>query len=616
MAGATINGSTGNQYIDSRIEWSSTANASANTSSVTAALYYKRNNTGYTTEGTGTFTINIGGQTTSVTKHISITGSAWVKAVEATKTISHNSDGSKQITISATGSIPSTSLSSTSVSGTATLDTIARASTVTSAADITLGSACNVKWTPLSNAFRYKLTFSMSDLGYTTPAIHPNTTSAYIYTGYTIPLEVANKFKYKSGTMTVTLYTFSDSGATVRVGAASSKTFTVTVPDIATTKPTVSMTLEPVGSPLSSLYIQGHTKVKATITASGKYGADITYRYMTIGGTHYGQSEAYTSDYLPTSGTVSVKGTAIDSREHSQSTSIDIDVIPYSKPQIVKVSGESGVICARCDASGNLTDSGTYLKIKAKRDYSPCMSGGEQHNFCTLRYRYKKVTDSIYSSWEPLIASDNVGTDEVNSSPLLNGALVTTSSYLVQIEAFDTVGNHAPVTFTIPTESVYMHRAGSINSLGIGKYAEEPNTVDIAEDLTVKFRGGVEFLGEEWVSLGLSSAVTDSVENYGRMGNGCYYMAAAGGKHIYVAFNCSVSYKGSNVQVNLDTIPLAYRPKRNTYSICAAGGRYVARVVVNSSGNVVVSYVQNLTVSGETTSAELGWIDGYLDYWI
>ena len=41
MAGGTINGTTGNQYIDSKIVWSSVANADTNSSSVTAALYYK-----------------------------------------------------------------------------------------------------------------------------------------------------------------------------------------------------------------------------------------------------------------------------------------------------------------------------------------------------------------------------------------------------------------------------------------------------------------------------------------------------------------------------------------------------------------------------------------------
>ena len=78
MASGTINGSTGNEYIDAKIVWSSTSNISTNKSSVTAALYYKRNNTGYTTYGTGTFSITINGTKTSATKSITITESSWV----------------------------------------------------------------------------------------------------------------------------------------------------------------------------------------------------------------------------------------------------------------------------------------------------------------------------------------------------------------------------------------------------------------------------------------------------------------------------------------------------------------------------------------------------------
>ena len=119
MAGATINGSTSNQYIDAKIVWSSTPNNTDNTSVVTAALYYKRNNTGYETYGTGTFSITIDGTKTSATKNLTITNSDWVKAVEATKTVDHKTDGTKSITISATGSMSGTSLSSTSCRPTA-----------------------------------------------------------------------------------------------------------------------------------------------------------------------------------------------------------------------------------------------------------------------------------------------------------------------------------------------------------------------------------------------------------------------------------------------------------------------------------------------------------------
>lgn len=617
MAQGTIVGSTSNQYIDAKIEWSSVATNASNSSKVTAALYYRRNNTGFTTQGTGTFSITIGGYKTSTSKSLTITENGWVKAVEATITISHDTDGKKSITISSTGSMSGTSLSSTSCSGTVVLDTIPRASTITSAYDRTLGTACSVRWTPLSTSFRYKLTFSLGGWSYTTGAIHPNTTSAYTYTGYTLPLEVANQLpKAKTGTMSVALYTYSDSSATTQVGSASSKTFTVTVPDDTNTKPSLTMSLIPVsslGSTFSSLYIQGKSKVKATMSATGKYGATISSYSMSAQGKSYGSP--YQSDFLSTTGSVTVTGTTTDSRGYSNTATQSITVIPYSKPSVLPASGEKEIICARCDDNGNLSESGTYLKIKAKRSYSKVTASGVQKNFCVIRYRYKAENDSSYSAWTTILASSSAG-DEVTTNALLGGTLAQTSSYMVQVGVIDDIGESHEVTIRIPTDKVYMHRAGSMNSLGIGKYAEEENTVDIAEDITLKVRGNVLFEGGGWTSIGLSDKVTESTSNSGRgAGKGCYYRVD-GGRHVYVAFNCAFAYSGSDLKINAESIPAEYRPSRNVYAICATGGRAVARMLVNNSGNIYVDWIQVLSSSSETMSATVNWIDGYIDYWV
>ena len=479
MASGTIYGSTGNQYIDSKIVWSATANNSANTSSVTASLYYKRNNTGFTTQGTGSFSISIDGQTASASKYITITGSAWVLAVTATKTVSHNGDGTKAITISASGSIPDTTLSSTSCSGRVALDTIPRASTLTSASNKTLGSACSVKWTPLSKAFRYKLKFSLGSWNYTTAAIHPNTTSAYTYTDYTLPLTVANQLpSAKTGTMTVTLYTYSDSGATTQVGSADSDTFTVTVPNNTSTKPTVSMTLTPVsslGTAFSSLYIQGKSKVKATISASGKYSAEITSYKMYVGGKGY--NSPYQSGYLSTPGTVTVKGRAYDSREYYGEIEKDITVLPYSKPALLPASGESSIICARSDANGNLSESGTYLKIKARRSYSKVTSDGVQKNFCIIRYRVRTETTNTFSSWVTVLAK-TATTDAIDVT-LGNVVPSAETAYFVQLGVVDDIGESDAVQFAIPSDFVTIdipedHKGRRIGLLRYAQDTDEP----------------------------------------------------------------------------------------------------------------------------------------------
>lgn len=497
MASKTItfgySDSTG-PYIRGKIELSSTPETSSNTSDITAKIYVQKGNHDYAldtpTEGTWSYSITVNGTKKSGSVYKSVLEDWVLLYTGAWNDIAHGSDGKKSVSVAGSVSAPSgTSYAgmTSSGSGTFTLDTIPRASTLTSAGDVTLGNKCSVKWTPLSASFRYKLKFVLEDWSYTTGAIHPNQTSAYTYTGYTIPLEVANQIpSAKTGTMTVYLYTYSDSAAKTQVGSASSKTFAITVPEDSNTQPDVSMTLAPVhslGSAFDGLYVQGKSKVKATLSATGKYGATIKSYSAKVGTETYGSEDNYTSEYLQNYGSLSVTGYANDSRGFTGSEPGNITVIAYSKPKIHPVSGESDVVAARCDASGNLSDSGTYLKIKAKRVYSPVNYGGVQKNFCQIMYRYKHESAASYSSWATLLAKDNLSTDEVTSGALLGGVLSPTSSYVVQVQVVDDVGESASTTIMVPTDKVYMHRAGSLNSMGIGKYVEKENLLDSAWDI-------------------------------------------------------------------------------------------------------------------------------------
>ena len=494
MASGTIYGTTGNQYIDVKIEWSSIPSTDNETQSkVTAGLYYKRNNSGFTTDGTGSFSITINGTANSVSKRLTITEDAWVLAHSFTAYVTHDSDGTKTITISATGSIPNTTLTSTSCSGRATLDALLWASTITSVSNTTLGFACGVKWTPKATSLRYKVKFSLGSWSYTTGAIHPNTTAVYTYQSYKIPLAAANQIpNSKTGTMTATLYTYSDSGATSQVGSASSKTFTVTVPTTAI--PTITdMSFSPVsslGEEFDGLYVQGLSKVKVTSTEEGKYGATVVSKTITVENKDYGSDSNYTSDYLAGSGTIPIKLTIQDSRGYTNTETQAIWGIPYMKPSVIPRSGESSVVCARCDENGNLTDSGTYLRIKARRNYSPCLVDGVQKNFCGLRFRYKKYFGTAFSDWQNLLLATDNTTEEIDVV-VLNGALETNMSYVVQVDAVDSIQNHAYVSFDVPTEEVYLHKAGSLGSLGIGEYVEGSNVISIAKSKVVRLKSNI-----------------------------------------------------------------------------------------------------------------------------
>lgn len=441
-----------------RILWTSTQSGGSYNDYTRTAKYWVSINGGSETEYTVSYTLPQG-----TTKTI----------LDTTITVTHKDDGSGTVKVR-TWMDTSISAGVVEKSQTVTLTTIARSSSIDSAANVTLGKACSVTWTPKSSNYSYKLKFALDNWSYTTPVISPKKTSAYTYTGYVLPMDVANQIpNTRTGTVTVTLYTYSNTSASQQVGSADSETFTITVPDNSTTKPEVSMSLTTVGTlpeAFANIDIQGLTKVKATLSAKGKYGADIDSYLMRVDGTYYDSSDEYTSGYFTEPGARFVYGYATDKRGHTGQTVATIDVIPYSNPRLENVSA------VRCDENGNISESGTYLKIHAKRIYSPVVFNRQQKNFCKIQCRYSDGRS--YSAWVTILNRDALDSDEVTTGPLLNGTLSAQASYTVQVRAIDDIGRYAETSITIPTDKVYWHRDGARNALGLGKYNERDDAID------------------------------------------------------------------------------------------------------------------------------------------
>ena len=498
MASKTIElnrSATSGTYIIGKIVCDATADYEKNNSDVTCRIYVRKDNDStlltIKTGGTWTYNMTINGKTFSgsVSKDVLLD---WVLlATVSVSDIAHDDDGTKSIAVSGWVTAPSTSVVAghkTSGSGAFTLDTVPRASTIASAGDATLGNVCNVKWTPASASFRYKLKFSLGNWSHTTDLIHPNTKAQYTCADRVIPLDAANQITGKTGQMTVTLYTYSDAAGTKQVGSASSKTFTVTVPENDETRPVVkSMSLSPVstlGSPFNGLYIQGHAKVKATLDFETKYNATVAGSGITVDGITYGSP--YESITLNQTGKVSVKAAVKDSRGHIGTDNEEIEVIPYSKPYLQAVSGESNVVASRCDASGNLTDSGTYLLIKAKAVFSRVISDGVQYNYGKVKYRYRKE-GGTYSAWQTILDSKTAGSDEIIT--VLGGTFDIKTNYQVQVMATDDLYDSVPITVPVPSDDVYMDRPAGGKSMGLGGYSTGDGNLDVY--WRTKARGGL-----------------------------------------------------------------------------------------------------------------------------
>ena len=274
------------------------------------------------------------------------------------------------------------------------------------------------------------------------------------------PLDLANQIpNAATGYGVIICYTYN---GTKEVGAVQIN-IKLTVPDNASTKPAVSMTLSPnstLGATFSGLYIQNLTKLTATVTASGKYGATISQKAVSVGGS------AYSGGVLTQTGSVSVVGSAKDSRGFLGTTSQSINIIPYSKPTIVPASGKSDIVCARCDKNGSLTASGTYLRIIAQRSYSTITASGVQKNFCYIRYRVNG------GSWVTILAK-NAASNEVDTGAISGVNLALTSAYTVDVGVVDDIGNTHTVTKAISTDKVDVHLREGGGGFALGKYSGE-----------------------------------------------------------------------------------------------------------------------------------------------
>lgn len=547
--------------------------------------------------------------------------------------IAHASDGSKSVTISVDvrGYTVEDNLGSgcrVATSKSVTLTTIPRASTLDalSCATSYFTGKLTYKYTPKSSSFynRCNITLNQDGTYIAVKTINLGQKGASQQTATvtlssseleTIYKKLPNATK---GVLRFTFRTYSDSGYSNQVGDAVYKEVTLTIPDNSTTKADVSMSLAPVGSlpdAFAGLYIQGRTKVKATLSAEGKHDATIKSYSMKVDGITYDSDDNYTSEYLTKADKFTVYGYAKDSRGYTGSTSKDITVISYAKPKILDV------VAARCDADGNLSDSGTYLKISAERVYSPVKSDDVQKNFCKIRYRYKLATATSYSAWTTILAKDNLTSDKVETDALLGGVLSIASSYHVQVQAIDDMGESASSIITVPTDRVYWHRDGARNSFTFGGYVEEDNTFAIAGgiDFVVKSLDGesVKVSDTGWIDLGMASSVSGPEADYdfGRKGAGCYYRVI-NGNHVYVAFNCACEYAGENIQVNATEIPSTYRPERYCYAMLPVGGKAVVRAFVSPTGAIKIDWIQSLTSGAAANEGSITWVDGYIDYWV
>lgn len=381
-----------------------------------------------------------------------------------TATIAHNSDGAKSFSLSCEAGIYTYAVSATA-SGTHTLTTIPRASTI-SATNVNMGSASTITITRASSSFTHTLTYSF---GNATGTIATKTTSTSV--SWTPTLTLANQIPNAvSGKCTITCKTYS---GTTEVG---SKTCTMTLTVPSSVKPTItSLTAARVDGTVPTsweIYVQSKSKATLTINgAAGAYGSTIS-SYSITGGGYSSTASSFTTGLLNTSGTITFTASVTDSRGRvSANAMVTISVVTYSAPSFSKY------ISQRCNSSGAASDSGTYVKSTVNFSYASCSS----KNTITTATYYRKTTETSWTNASKTFTSGTAFT-------FGGGNISAESSYEVKFKLTDAFTS-IEVTDTLSTASVVMDFKSGGLGVAVGKVAETDQCFEVSDAWDVKVYG-------------------------------------------------------------------------------------------------------------------------------
>ena len=381
-----------------------------------------------------------------------------------TTKITHNADGTKSFSLSIEAGVYTYAVSVTA-SGTHTLDTIPRASTV-SATNANMGSASTITITRASSSFTHTLTYSF---GSTTGTIVSKTTSTSV--SWTPALTLANQIPNAvSGTCTITCDTYNGS---TKIG---SKTCTLTLTVPTSVKPTMtSVTATRVDGDVPAawaIYVQNKSKATVKINgAAGAYGSTIS-SYSISGGGYSSTASSFTTGFLTSSGTITFTAKVTDSRGRvSDAKTIRISVIAYSAPSF------TSYLSQRATSAGVVNDDGTYIRGLISYSYASC-SG---KNTVTCATYYKKSSASSWTNANKRFSSGTAFT-------FGGGAISTESSYDVKYtitDAFTTV----TILDMVSTATVLMDFKAGGKGIAIGKVSEKDKTLEIADSWELEVHG-------------------------------------------------------------------------------------------------------------------------------
>lgn len=433
-----------------------------NTSTVNVQLQAWRTNTGYTTYGSGTASVNVEGvqYNEGIASSQTITYNSYTVLYNDNHTIAHNADGTKSPSIGGYFSI------SAPVSGgwnnfTFSLPTIPRASQVFATnADIESSTSININ--RYSSSFTHTLKYTFGSL---TGTIATAVETSY---GWTIPTtfyaQIPNN---KSGTCTITCETYS--GATL-IGT-STTTFTASVNEVVN-KPTISATISDSNTTTSTLTGNNQNMVKYfsnaafSITSTAKNSATIASRSIVCG--NLSSTSASGTLNAVESGTFVVSAT--DSRGISNSVTYSRTLVDYVRltfnPVLYRTTPTDGGV--------SITFTGNYFNSTFG---SIANQLGDTAGQYRIYWKYREKGTTTWSAETIINVTRSGNTFSNGVSPISLGTLFTyTKSYEFSFRVKDKL-----TTLDVPVQSV----AQGIPVFDWNKTAFNVNVATTVPSLTV-----------------------------------------------------------------------------------------------------------------------------------
>lgn len=387
---STNAGEDGRYY---KLSWTATQSITNNTSTISWTLEAKGAGSSWLAERT--VYVNIDGS--SVYSKSAYTERYAGTVASGTKTLSHNSDGTRSFSVSLGAAVYYSSVTCTG-SDSFTLNTIARKSDLT-VGNGTLGSSQTISASRKSSSFTHTLTWKCGSYSGTIASKSSSTSWSF-----KPQLKLAEGSP--NGTSVYCSFTLTTYNGSSSIGSVT-KSVQLSIPSGVV--PTCRLVLSDAKGYAATYggYIQGQSTLSVNVNAEGEYGSTISTYSTSANGSTY-TSKTFETQPLKTSGSNTISTTVKDSRGRTASASSRITVLPYSMPKILSLS------VYRCNSDGTENDRGSYAKIVL--EYSVTSLSNKNTNSAVLKY--KKSSESVWTpititptsynmSYETVIAADD-----------------------------------------------------------------------------------------------------------------------------------------------------------------------------------------------------------------